>query len=209
MRHLMSGRKLNRTYSHRKAMLSNLAMSILDKERVTTTVSKAKEVRSLVERLITYSKRGGLHSIRLAARTINDKTILKKLFDEIGPSYKDREGGYTRIVKIGERRGDNAEMSIIELVGRDGDEPRRRKKKKSGAKKKTQKKETQKKESPVQEAPEVVSAAEQPAETAATVEEQGPAEPEAAESAEEKQEKPAAGAPEASDADASDADEKA
>lgn len=112
-------------------MLSNLATSILDKERVVTTVAKAKEVRGVVERLITYGKKGSdnLGAIRRAARTIRDKTVLKKLFDDIAVSYKEREGGYTRIVKLGERKGDNAEMSIIELVGRNGDEPRRRDKK--------------------------------------------------------------------------------
>lgn len=135
MRHLKSGRKLNRTASHRKAMLRNLATSILDKERVTTTVAKAKEVRSLVERLITYGKRGDLHNIRRAARSVRSKDVLKKLFDDIAPTYKDREGGYTRILKLGERRGDNAEMSIIELVGRGQEEPRRPKRAKAGAKK--------------------------------------------------------------------------
>jgi large subunit ribosomal protein L17 len=111
-------------------MLANLATSILDKERVTTTVHKAKEVRGVVERLITYGKKGDLHHIRLAARTIRDKDVLKKLFDDIAGTYKDREGGYTRVLKLGERRGDNAELSIIELVGRNGDDQRKRKKKK-------------------------------------------------------------------------------
>jgi len=101
-------------------MLSNLAVSILDKERVTTTLAKAKEVRSVVERLITYGKQGSLHAVRMAARRINDKTVLKKLFDDIAPSFKEREGGYTRIIKIEDRKGDNAPMSIIELVGRGG-----------------------------------------------------------------------------------------
>lgn len=133
MRHLNSGRKLGRTASHRKAMLANLATSVLDKERVTTTLAKAKEVRGVVERLITYGKKGNLHGIRLAARSVKDKDVLKKLFDDIAPMYKEREGGYTRIVKLGERRGDNAELSIIELVGRDGDDQRRRKKKKSAS----------------------------------------------------------------------------
>lgn len=131
MRHLNSGRKLGRTASHRKAMLANLATSVLDKERVTTTLAKAKEVRGVVERLITYGKKGNLHGIRLAARSVKSKDVLKKLFDDIAPAYKEREGGYTRIIKLGERRGDNAELSIIELVGRAGDEPRRRKKKKA------------------------------------------------------------------------------
>lgn len=134
MRHLVSGRKLNRTASHRRAMLSNLAVSILDKERVTTTLTKAKEVRGVVERLITYGKKGDLHAIRLAARRINNKTVLKKLFDDIAPSYKDREGGYTRIVKLDDRKGDNAPMSIIELVGRGGAEAVRKRKKKVKAK---------------------------------------------------------------------------
>ncbi|MBD3393743.1 MAG: 50S ribosomal protein L17, partial [Chitinivibrionales bacterium] len=87
MRHLKSGRKLNRSASHRKAMLSNLATSILDKERVTTTVAKAKEVRRVVERLITYGKRGNLHAIRLAARTLKSESVVKKLFDDIAPAY--------------------------------------------------------------------------------------------------------------------------
>ncbi|MFP4012946.1 MAG: 50S ribosomal protein L17 [Chitinispirillaceae bacterium] len=135
MRHLVSGRKLNRTASHRKAMLSNLAVSILENERVTTTLAKAKEVRSVVERLITYGKKGNdLHAIRLAARRINNKTVLKKLFEDIAPSYQDREGGYTRIIKVGDRKGDNAAMSIIELVGRGAPDAVRKKKKKSKSK---------------------------------------------------------------------------
>jgi len=135
MRHLVDGRKLNRTASHRRAMLSNMAVSILDKERITTTLPKAKEVRKVVERLITYGKMGNLHGIRLAERRIKDKTVLKKLFDDIAPGYKDREGGYTRIIKLGERNGDNASMSIIELTGRGHPDPVKKGKKKSGAKK--------------------------------------------------------------------------
>ena len=111
-------------------MLSNLAESLLDKERVTTTVAKAKEVRGVVERLITYGKKGSLHAIRLAAKRIKNKTILKKLFEDIAPGYKEREGGYTRVVKLKNRKGDNAELAIIELAGRHGDVKRKRKKKK-------------------------------------------------------------------------------
>ena len=134
MRHLVSGRKLNRTASHRRAMFSNMAVSILDKERITTTLPKAKEVRCVVERLITYGKKGDLHGRRLAARRIGDETVLKKLFDDIAPGYKDREGGYTRIVKIDDRKGDKAPMAIIELVGRGSqDAVRKRSKKKSSA----------------------------------------------------------------------------
>lgn len=132
MRHLKSGRQLNRTASHRKAMLANLATSILDKERVTTTVTKAKEVRSSVERLITYGKKSSIHAIRLVAKKVKDKTVVKKLFDDIAPGYKEREGGYTRIIRKGFRKGDNAELAIIELVGRNGDTQRKRKKKKKG-----------------------------------------------------------------------------
>ena len=139
MRHLKSGRSLSRSPSHRKAMLTNLAISILIHERVTTTVPKAKEVRSVVERLITYGKAGDLHNIRMAARTVRDKDVLKKLFDDIAPSFKERQGGYTRIVKVGERKGDNAMMAIIELVGRNGEEPRKRPAKKVAPKAKAEK----------------------------------------------------------------------
>jgi large subunit ribosomal protein L17 len=134
MRHLNSVNKLNRTASHRKAMLANLAMSILDKERVITTLAKAKVVRSVVERLITQAKKGGIHNIRVAAETVRDKTILKKLFSDIAPSFKDREGGYTRILKLAQRPGDNALLCIIELTGRNGQELAlsRKKKKKAG-----------------------------------------------------------------------------
>lgn len=134
MRHLVSGRKLNRTASHRKAMFSNMAVSILEKERIVTTLAKAKEVRGVVERLISYGKKADLHHIRLAARRINNKTVLKKLFDDIAPSYKDREGGYTRIIKLDERKGDNTLMSIIELVGRGKPDAIRKNKKKSSTK---------------------------------------------------------------------------
>jgi large subunit ribosomal protein L17 len=135
MRHLVEGRKLNRSASHRRAMLTNMAVSILEKERVTTTLPKAKEVRRVVERLITYGKMGTLHGIRLAERRIKNKTVLKKLFDDIAPGYKERQGGYTRIIKLGERPGDNAPMSIIELTGRGNPDVVRKGKKKSKAKK--------------------------------------------------------------------------
>jgi large subunit ribosomal protein L17 len=99
-------------------MLSNLAVSILDKERVTTTLAKAKEVRGVVERMITYGKKGDLHARRLAACRINDGEVLKKLFDDIAPGYRERNGGYTRVLKTEDRKGDCAPMAIIELVGR-------------------------------------------------------------------------------------------
>jgi len=136
MRHLVSGRKLNRTASHRRAMLSNLAVSILEKERVTTTLAKAKEVRGVVERMITYGKKGDLHARRLAATRINDDSVLRKLFDDIAPGYKERNGGYTRVLKTEDRKGDCAPMAIIELVGRGHNDAVR---KKGGAKKKSSK----------------------------------------------------------------------
>ncbi len=133
MRHLNSVNKLNKTASHRKAMLSNLSMSILDKEHVITTLPKAKVVRGVVERLITFAKKGDVHSMRIAAKTVRDKTILKKLFTDIAPSFKGREGGYTRILKLGVRPGDNASQCIIELTGRNSQELAQARKKKNRA----------------------------------------------------------------------------
>ena len=121
---------MNRNASHRKALMANLATSILDKERITTTVAKAKEVRRLVERLITYGKRGGLHAVRIAGRFVKDEDILRKLFKDIAPSFADRKGGYTRVIKLGRRQGDNADLAIIELVGRRGEEQRKKPKRK-------------------------------------------------------------------------------
>ena len=118
MRHLNVGRKLSRTASHRKAMLGNLAMSILDKERVMTSEAKGKEVRRVVERLITYGKKGGQSSLRLASRTVKNGRVLHKLFTDIAPSYKERAGGYVRVLHVGERRGDNSPRVLVELVGR-------------------------------------------------------------------------------------------
>ena len=116
MRHLKKGRSLHRKSSHRKALLCNLAVSILTNGRVRTTEAKAKEVRGLVDRIITWGKRGDLHARRLAARQVRSRTIVKKIFDELAPRYRDRPGGYTRIMKIGFRHSDNAPVVIMELV---------------------------------------------------------------------------------------------
>jgi large subunit ribosomal protein L17 len=116
MRHLKKGRSLHRKSSHRKALLCNLAVSILTNGRVRTTEAKAKEVRGLVDRIITWGKRGDVHARRLAARQVRSRTIVKKVFDELAPRYRDRPGGYTRIMKIGFRHGDNAPVVIMELV---------------------------------------------------------------------------------------------
>jgi large subunit ribosomal protein L17 len=118
MRHRHKGRKLNRTWSHKKALLRNMVTTFLDLERIETTDAKAKEVRSLAERLITLGKRGSddLAARRQALKVIRDKKVVAKLFDELGPRYAERPGGYTRIIKVDERRGDGAQLSIIQLV---------------------------------------------------------------------------------------------
>ena len=116
MRHNVSGRKLNRTAAHRKMLYRNLVTSLFKHERIQTTVPKAKEARIVAEKLITKAKKGDLHSRRLAARKVNEPAVLQKLFAEIGPRYADRPGGYTRIMLLGPRKGDNAELAILELV---------------------------------------------------------------------------------------------
>lgn len=117
MRHRKKGRKLSRTASHRRATLRNMATSLFLHERIETTTAKAKELRPYAERLITLAKRGDLHARRLAAAKIQDRDAVGKLFDELGPRYSERPGGYTRILKLGARKGDAADMSLIELVG--------------------------------------------------------------------------------------------
>jgi len=116
VRHRKKGRQLSRTRSHRKATLRNMATSLFRHERIETTTAKAKELRPFAERLITLACRGDLHARRLAGRNIQDREVLGKLFDDIGPRFSERPGGYTRILKLGNRKGDAAEMSLIELV---------------------------------------------------------------------------------------------
>lgn len=116
MRHRIKGRKLNRTAAHRRAMLRNMATSLFRHGRIETTTAKAKELRPYAERLITLAKRGDLHARRLAARKIADRQVLGALFEDIAPRYSERPGGYTRILKLGARKGDAADMSLIELV---------------------------------------------------------------------------------------------
>ena len=117
MRHRKKGRKLGRTASHRRATLRNMAASLFMHERIETTTARAKELRPFAERLITLAKRGDLHARRLAAAKIGDRDVVGKLFDELGPRFAERPGGYTRILKLGARKGDAADMSLIELVG--------------------------------------------------------------------------------------------
>jgi large subunit ribosomal protein L17 len=116
MRHNKAGRKLGRNSSHRKAMMRNMVTSLLDLEKITTTDARAKELRKIAEKMITLGKRGTLHARRQALQVIMDKDVVGKLFERIAPRYADRPGGYTRIVKLGYRQGDNAALSLIELV---------------------------------------------------------------------------------------------
>ena len=120
MRHGKKVAKLGRTASHRKAMLSNIMTSLFVNEKITTTQIRAKELKRNAEKIITFAKRGDLHARRQVLRVIADKQVVAKLFDEIGPRFKSRNGGYTRVIKMGPRRGDGAFMSIIELVDRPG-----------------------------------------------------------------------------------------
>lgn len=121
MRHRMAGRKLNRTASHRKAMFANMANALIKHEQIKTTVPKAKELRGVVDRLITLGKKGGLHRRRQAFAKLRDDAMVAKLFSELSERYSDRPGGYTRVLKAGYRYGDSAPMAIIELVDRDED----------------------------------------------------------------------------------------
>jgi len=116
MRHAKKGRKLGSDASHRKAMLQSLAKALFANERIKTTEARAKEVRGLVEKIITWGKRGDVHSRRLAIAALGDKTLVHKVFDDIASRYEDRQGGYTRILKLGPRKGDGAPMVIMELV---------------------------------------------------------------------------------------------
>src|ERR1700730_6399539 len=117
MRHLNQGRKLNRTSSHRKALFRNLVLSLVQHERIKTTDAKAKELRRYADRMVTLGKRGDLAARRLAFAFMQSRDAVKKLFDEIAPRFKERNGGYTRVVKFGVRRGDAAMLSIIEFTG--------------------------------------------------------------------------------------------
>ena len=121
MRHKMRGRKLNRTSSHRKAMFVNMTASLLRHEQIKTTKPKAKDLRSFAEKMITLGKRGDLHARRKAMSFLQDKDVVSKLFDTLAERYKDRQGGYTRVLAAGFRYGDSAPMAVIELVDRDPD----------------------------------------------------------------------------------------
>ncbi|NOZ62902.1 MAG: 50S ribosomal protein L17 [Calditrichaeota bacterium] len=136
MRHRKAFNKLNRTASHRKALLSNLATQLLTYKRIKTTAPKARALRPVVERLITFAKKGTLAARRRVLRTVRDKKVVKSLFDEIAPTFENRQGGYTRIIKLGQRAGDGAEIAFIELVGFEGVKKSKKQKSKKESKKK-------------------------------------------------------------------------
>src|SRR6201985_2980863 len=121
MRHANAHRKLNRTPEHRRAMYANMAAALIKHEQITTTLPKAKDLRPGVEKLITLGKRGDLHARRQAVAKIRDLAMVKKLFEVLGPRYKERNGGYTRVLKAGFRYGDSAPVAVIEFVDRDVD----------------------------------------------------------------------------------------
>ena len=121
MRHGIAHRKLNRTASHRKAMFANMAASLIEHEQIVTTLPKAKEMKPFMDKLITLAKRGDLHARRQAISKVRDEAAVRKLFEVFGERYKDRSGGYTRVLKAGFRHGDNAPRAVIELVDRDED----------------------------------------------------------------------------------------
>ncbi len=146
MRHLKSGRKLGRSSAHRKALFRNMVTALIRQERIRTTLAKAKELRSHVEKTITLGKKGTLHSRRLALRVVNDKEVFLKLFGPLSERYANRTGGYTRIIRVGNRRGDDAPMALIELVDREEEAapppvPDKKKDKKGESKKKADTKE--------------------------------------------------------------------
>ncbi len=171
MRHRKKGRKLNRTWSHRKAMLRNMVTTFIDQEQIETTDAKAKELRPLAERLVTLAKRGGddLAARRRALTVIRDRKVVNKLFTEIGPRYADRPGGYTRILKVESRKGDGAPLSILKFVT----EPVTFKEKKQRSEDEVDRIRPSVAAAPVDEAAPVPEASEAPAETEAPVEEPG------------------------------------
>lgn len=135
MRHRVRGRKLRRPTAHRLAMLRNLVTSFLEKERVQTTLAKAKEARPLAEKMITLAKRGTLAARRQALAFVRKESTVTKLFDELGPRFAERPGGYSRIVKLGLRAGDGAQMALLELIGSEYKKKEKKKKKEKAAKK--------------------------------------------------------------------------
>jgi large subunit ribosomal protein L17 len=146
MRHAVRGRKLGRTSSHREALFRNQLQSLVDKERIITTLPKAKELRPIAEKVITRGKHGTVHDRRWVLRWVLKRDLVKKVFDEIAPRFTERPGGYLRIVKLGPRQGDGAEMAVLELVERESAAPAEAAPKDSGKPKKEPKEKAPKKE---------------------------------------------------------------
>jgi large subunit ribosomal protein L17 len=136
MRHLVKGRKLGRTTAHREALLRNLVTSLFEKERIQTTLAKAKETRPLAEKMITLAKKNTLHTRRQALAVLTKESAVTKLFADIGPRFSERPGGYTRVVKTGTRVGDGAEMALLELIGSEFKKKEKKKKDKDKGTKK-------------------------------------------------------------------------
>ncbi len=174
MRHQKRGRKLGRTASHRKAMLQNMAASVLLHKQIKTTEAKAKEARKLVERLITYGKKGTTHARRLAFAILRDKKATTILFDEVAPVYENRQGGYTRLIKLGYRPNDTSKVVLLQLVDFFSEEPKKDKKKsteKKASKPSVSKKVEVKEEAPVEKTVETEAVAEEVIKEVAPVEE--------------------------------------
>lgn len=146
MRHRNAGRKLSRNTSHRRALLRNLVTSLLDHERLVTTLPKAKEVRPLAEKMITLGKRDSLHARRQVQAYVLKEAIAKKVFDTIAPRFADRNGGYSRIIRLGNRQGDGADMAIVELIGSELEAKKAQRAEKAAEKAKEKKVETATKE---------------------------------------------------------------
>ncbi len=140
MRHLVASKKLGRNSAQRKALLRNLVTSFMEKERIRTTLAKAKATRPLAEKMITLSRTNSLHARRRALRFIYKKDVVKKMFEEIGPRFSERPGGYTRIVKVGPRAGDGTEMAVLEMIGSELQKKSKKKSIKEKAKEKKEKK---------------------------------------------------------------------
>lgn len=139
MKHLKGFNTLNRTHAHRRALYRNMVEALIENEKITTTVAKAKELRRVAEKIITKARVKNLHTIRQINKLIKDETLLMKLFNDIAPRYEKRNGGYTRIIKLTARKGDGAEMCIIELLGEEEQVSKRKKAKKKAAAPKVEK----------------------------------------------------------------------
>ena len=187
MRHLKAGRKLNRTSAHRKALFRNMVTALIDNERIRTTLAKAKELRGKVERTITLGKKGTLHARRNALKLVADRDSLSKIFGPLAERYANRPGGYTRVIKLGNRLGDDAPMAFIELVDREVDTSVKDKKKEAGE----NKKETKNEKTPSKKT-EIKATAKKPKDEKKTIEKAGSKKtPKDKEKLEEKNKKPA------------------